>query len=72
MLSMDQLVEYFNDQIAHGFLEGKATELRHLQAAAGVIMAAAEANHDSPTATRFRIVAAQAANKLEELENNNA
>ena len=49
-------------------LAGNKLGLKHTQTAAGVIMAAAESVKDGATAARFRSVAAQAANKLEDVE----
>jgi hypothetical protein len=67
MLTIDQVVEYLERTIAEEFLVGDKVGLKRAQTAAGVIMAAAELERDRETAQRFRVVAAQAANKLEEL-----
>ncbi len=67
MLTIDQIVEYLEHNIADQYLAGEKMELRHLQTAAGVLKAAAEAAGDKDTAFRFRLVAANAANKQEEL-----
>lgn len=69
MVTTDQLVEYLEKRIASDFLAGHKQSLRDVQTAAGVIMAAAEANGDKDAAQRFRYVASHAANKLEELTN---
>jgi hypothetical protein len=72
MLTVDQTIEYFERAIAEYTLAGNTTELRHLQTAAGVMMKAAEANGHADAARRFRVVAAHAANKVEELTNADA
>lgn len=68
MLTIDQIVAYLERTIAEQRLAGDREALRRTQLAAGVIMAAAEYSGDKDTARRFRIVAAQAANKQDELE----
>jgi hypothetical protein len=67
MLSIDQIIDYMEREIARWRLEGKREELRHLQYAAGTLMHAAESVGDKDSARRFRLVAAQAANMQEEL-----
>lgn len=70
MLTVENLVEYTQRVIAEDRLSGNRAGLRNTQYACGYIMAAAEAAGDKETARRFRILAAQAANKNEELEDN--
>jgi hypothetical protein len=72
VLTIDQIVEYLERTIAQDLLSGDKTGLKRTQTAAGVLMAAAESTRDKETAQRFRIVAAHAANKLEELEKDTA
>jgi hypothetical protein len=67
MLTIDQVIEYLEKTIAEEFLVGDKVGLKRAQTASGVMMSAAESVHDRETAQRFRIVAARAANKLEEL-----
>jgi hypothetical protein len=71
VLTIEQIIEYLEKTIAEDLLRGDKIGLKRTQMAAGVVMAAAEANSDKETAQRFRLVAAHAANKLEELENEN-
>lgn len=66
-MTIDELIEYLNKEIAQDFLQGDKVGLKQLQTTAGTLKAAAEAHEDKPLAHKFRIVAAQAANKLEEL-----
>lgn len=68
MITIDQIIVYMERTIAEDFLAGNKVNLRHTQTAAGVLMAAAESVKDSESARRFRQVAAQAANKLEDVE----
>lgn len=68
MLTLDAIIVYMERSIAEDVLAGNKIGLKHTQTAAGVIMAAAEAAKDGATAARFRSVAAQAANKLEDVE----
>ncbi|MEI8305776.1 MAG: hypothetical protein WCF99_01805 [Chloroflexales bacterium] len=67
MLTIDQIIEHMEREIAQGRLEGRREALRQLQYAAGMLMRAAESVHDKDSARRFRLVAAQAANVQEEL-----
>jgi hypothetical protein len=68
MVTIEQMIEYLEKTIAEDLLRGDKIGLKRTQTAAGVMMAASEANGDKETAQRFRYVAAHAANKLEELE----
>lgn len=67
MLTLDQIIEYTQRVIAEDRLSGNRAGLRNTQLAAGFLMAAANANGDKDTAYRFRLLAAEAANKNEEL-----
>ncbi len=67
MLTIEQVIEYLEKTIAEEFLVGDKVGLKRAQTAAGVMMAAAESIRDSETVQRFRLVAAHAANKIEEL-----
>lgn len=71
MLTIEQIIEYLERTIAEDFLAGDKVGLRRSQTAAGVIMAAAQASGEKDTAFRFRVLAAEAANKLEELSGEN-
>lgn len=68
MLSIDQIIEHMEGEIARDRLEGRREELRQIQYAAGLLMRAAEGAGDKESARRFRLVAAQSANAQEELE----
>ncbi len=68
MLTIDQIIEYCERVIAEDRLAGDKEGLRRTQLAAGVLMHAAEYAGDKKMAMRFRVLAAQAANKQEELE----
>ncbi len=67
MLTLDQVAEYAERTIAEQTLSGDEMALKNAQRALGYIVAAAEAHGDRETARRFRILAAQAANKAEEV-----
>lgn len=68
MLTIDNIVGHFEKVIAAERLAGHAETLRRVQLAAGMIMEAAQASGDQDTAARFRLLAAQAANRREEVE----
>ncbi len=68
MLTIEQVIEYMEHIIAQERLTGDAIGLRQVQTAAGVLKAAAEYAGDKDTAYRFRVVAAHAANRQEERE----
>jgi hypothetical protein len=68
MLTIDQVVTYLERVIAEDTLSANLVGLRNAQRAAGFLMSAAEAHADKELARRLRILAAQAANKAEELE----
>lgn len=67
MLTVDQIAQYLEHTIAQDRLAGDREALRRSQLAAGVIMHAADQAGDKQTAMRFRVLAAQAANKQEEI-----
>lgn len=68
MITVENIIEYLTHSIAQDFLRSDKIGLRRSQTTAGVLMAAAESIKDKETAYRFRQLAAQAANKQEELE----
>jgi hypothetical protein len=70
MLTTDQIFEFIGRVIAEDRLSGNRVGLRHTQIAAGFLMAAADYAGDKDSARRFRILAAEAANKNEELGGN--
>ncbi|WP_322511167.1 hypothetical protein [Chloroflexus sp.] len=65
MLTIDQIAQYCEQEIARWQLAGDREELRRLQLALGVLMRAAEQARDRDTAMRFRVLAARAANAQE-------
>ncbi|MGQ9483188.1 hypothetical protein [Chloroflexus sp.] len=65
MLTVDQIAQYCEQEIARLQLAGDREELRRLQLAIGVLMKAAEQVRDRETAMRFRVLAARAANAQE-------
>ncbi|NJN19450.1 MAG: hypothetical protein HC822_25995 [Oscillochloris sp.] len=67
MVTVDQIRSYCERMIAEHYLSGNAEGLRETQLALGVLMHAAEAAQDKDTARQFRVLAAQAANRREEL-----
>ena len=67
MLTVEQIVAYLERAIAEEHLAGEQQELLHTQYAAGLLMKAAQDAGDSETARRFRVLAAEAANRREEL-----
>lgn len=71
MITVEQIKEYLTSTIAEDFLRADKPGLKRTQTTAGVLMAAAESLGDKDTAYQFRLIAAQAANKQEELNNNN-
>src|SRR5438067_11950522 len=68
MLTTEQILEYIERVIAEDRLSGNRAGLRNTQLAAGFLMNAARAAGDNETARKFQLLAAQAANKSEELE----
>lgn len=67
MLTIDQIISHIEEVIAHDRLTGDHEALRRTQYAAGMLMRAAENAGDKSTAKRFQLLAAQAANKREEI-----
>ena len=67
MVTTDQIIEFLELVIAEDTLSGNRAGLKKSQTAAGFLMAAAEYAGDKDTARRFRVLAAKAANKNEEL-----
>ena len=67
MLTTDQIFEFMERVIAEDRLSGNRAGLKNSQTAAGFLMAAANYAGDRDSARRFRILAAEAANKHEEL-----
>ncbi len=70
MVTVEDIVEYLTQVIAEDRLSGNRVGLLNSQRAAGFLMAAANAHGDKQTAQRFRLLAAEAANKNEELDRN--
>jgi hypothetical protein len=68
MLTVEQIVEHLERVIAEDTLSANRLGLKNAQRAAGFLMSAADANGDKDLARRFRLLAAQAANKYEELD----
>lgn len=68
MLTLEQVADYLTNTIAEDFLRADKLGLRRTQTTAGVLMAAGQALGDQETAHKFRLIAAQAANKQEELD----
>ena len=67
MLTVDQIIEYMERVIAEDRLSGNHAGLKNSQVAGGFLMAAANYAGDKDTARKFRVLAAEAANKREEL-----
>jgi hypothetical protein len=67
MVTAEQILEYTERVIAEDRLSGNRAGLRNTQIAAGFLMAAANAAGDKETAYKFRVLAAEAANKNDEL-----
>jgi len=68
MLTVAQIIEFLTQMLAEDRLQGDKVGLKHVQTTAGLLQAAAEAAGDKDTAYKFRLLAAQAANKQESLE----
>jgi hypothetical protein len=68
MITVEQIKEYLTSTIAEDFLRADKIGLKRTQTAAGVLMAAAESLGDKEAVHQFRLIAAQAANKQEELD----
>jgi len=67
MLTAEQIVEFMERVIAEDRLSANRAGLKNTQVAAGFLMAAANYAGDKEMARRFRVLAAEAANKNEEL-----
>lgn len=67
MVTIDEIIAYTQRVIAEDRLSGNRAGLRNTQYACGFLLAAAEGAGDKETARRFRILAAEAANKQEDL-----
>ena len=67
MLTIEQIFEFMERVIAEDRLSANRAGLKNSQVAAGFLMAAASYAGDKPAAQRFRVLAAEAANKREEL-----
>lgn len=67
MVTTEQILEYLERLIAERRLSGDSGGLKELQTAAGFLMAAANYAGDKGSALRFRVLAAKAADKREEL-----
>ena len=67
MLTTENIFEFMERVIAEDRLAGNSQGLKNTQNAAGFLMAAANYAGDSAAARRFRVLAAEAANKYEEL-----
>jgi hypothetical protein len=70
MLTNEKLIEYLEKVIAEDVLSGNRLGLKNSQRAAGFLMSAADYAGDKELARRFRALAAQAANKDEQLGKN--
>ncbi|NJP07597.1 MAG: hypothetical protein HC837_19260 [Chloroflexaceae bacterium] len=68
IITTEQIAEYMERMIAEDFLAGNTARIHRIQIAAGVIMDAAESFGDKDGTYKFRVVAAHAANKQEEIE----
>jgi hypothetical protein len=67
MLTIDKIIEFIERTIAEYYLSGNRVGLKNTQIAAGFLMAAANDAGDTDLAFRFRVLAAEAANKYEDL-----
>ena len=67
MMTSEDVLAYLERVIAEDYQSRNRAGLRNSQLAAGVLMAAANNAGDKATAYRFRVLAAEAANKNEEL-----
>jgi hypothetical protein len=67
MLTTDQILEFLERVIAEDTLAGNHAGLKNSQTAAGFLMAAANYAGDKESARKFRVLAAKAANKNEEI-----
>lgn len=68
MLTVEHIIEHLTKDIAQDFLRADKLGLKRVQTTAGVLMAIADVEGDKDTSQRFRVLAAQAANRQEELD----
>lgn len=68
MVTIEEIITFLEKTIAEDQLAGDRAGLRRAQTAAGFLMQAAQVSGDKATGQRFQVLAAHAANKLEELE----
>ncbi len=66
-MTIDQIIDFMERVIAEDRLSGNRAGLKNTQTAAGFLMAAGNYASDKATAQRFRLLAAEAANKNAEL-----
>ena len=66
-MTVDNIFEFMERVIAEDRLSGNRFGLKNTQTAAGFLMAAANYSGDKAAAQRFQVLAAEAANKREEL-----
>jgi hypothetical protein len=66
-MTVDQIIDFMQRVIAEDRLSANRAGLKNTQIAAGFLMAAANAAGDKATWQRFRLLAAEAANKHEAL-----
>jgi hypothetical protein len=67
MLTVEKIIEYMERVIAEDRLSGNRAGLKNTQIAAGFLMAAANYAGEKEMAFKFRVLAAESANKREEL-----
>jgi hypothetical protein len=70
-MTTDQIIDFMERVIAEDSLSGNRAGLKNTQIAAGFLMAAANYAGDKAAAQRFRFLAAEAANKHEDLSGEN-
>jgi len=68
-MTIEQVFAYLEKIIAEGRVASDRTKLRHAQTTCGTLMEAAQVVDERDTAARFRVLAAKAANYIEEIEN---
>lgn len=67
MLTIEDIIEFLTRAVAEDTLRADMIGLKHIQTTAGVLLHAAQSVGDKDTAYRFRVIAANAANKREDL-----
>jgi hypothetical protein len=65
MLTTEEIMDYLRGVIAEGRLAGNSVSLHDAQRVAGFLMLAAQEAGDQTSARRFRVLAAEAANRQE-------